>query len=48
MVSYKERMPALCAVCKHREIFHCDMHDLDIRKESWLKQFDGCNQFEER
>jgi hypothetical protein len=47
MVSYKEKIPAMCVVCKYRDGFECLMHDVDVRKEEWLKGFDGCNSFEE-
>ena len=47
MVSYKERMPALCLKCLWRQGYECQMLDIDIREEDWLEEFDGCSNFKE-
>lgn len=40
----KGEIPPICKDCKHREGDYCWMEDVDVTTESWLREYDGCNQ----
>jgi len=44
MKNKKGSVPPICKICEHREANYCSMLDVDVTTESWLREFDGCNQ----
>ena len=39
----KGKIPSVCDICGHREGNLCHYHEIDVTREQWLRESDGCN-----